>query len=106
MKVGKVMDVLQISRDTVRRYRIAGYLKAVRKPTGQYDYDADSVYLLKNKHQPRKTVLYARVSTYNQKIDLKNQVDNLQQFAIAKGYQINGLYQDIASGISCQQTRY
>ena len=44
--------------------------------------------------------IYARVSTYKQKQDLQNQIDNLKKFALAKGYTISGIYQDIASGIS------
>ena len=100
MKAGKVLDVLQISRTTLKTYREKGYLKAIQKPTGQFEYDPESVYLLKNKHQPRQTILYARVSTYKQKQDLQNQIDNLKKFALAKGYTINGIYQDIASGIS------
>lgn len=78
MKAGKVLDVLQISRTTLKTYREKGYLKAIQKPTGQFEYDPESVYLLKNKHQPRQTILYARVSTYRQKQDLQNQIDNLK----------------------------
>ena len=100
MKAGKVLDILQISRSTLKAYREKGYLKYTKLPTGQFNYDADSVYLLKNKHQPRETVLYARVSTYNQKADLQNQIDNLNKFALAKGYTVNHVYSDIASGIS------
>ena len=105
MKAGKVMEVLQISRSTLKRYRDLGYLKAELKPTGQFDYDPDSVYLMKNKHKPRQTVLYARVSTYNQKQDLKNQISNLQKFALAKGYTVDNTYQDIASGISFKKRK-
>lgn len=105
MKAGKVMEVLQISRSTLKRYRDLGYLKAELKPTGQFDYDPDSVYLMKNKHKPRQTVLYARVSTYNQKQDLKNQISNLQKFALARGYTVDNTYQDIASGISFKRRK-
>lgn len=100
MKAGKVLDILQISRSTLKAYREKGYLKYTKLPTGQFNYDADSVYLLKNKNQPRETVLYARVSTYSQKADLQNQIDNLNKFALAKGYTVNHVYSDIASGIS------
>lgn len=105
MKAGKVLDVLQISRTTLKTYRERGYLKYTKLPTGQFDYDADSVYMFKNKKQPRQTLLYARVSTYNQKKDLQNQIDNLKQFALAKGYTVNGVYSDIASGISFQKRK-
>lgn len=105
MKAGKVMEILQISRSTLRRYRNKGILKARELPTGQFDFDADSVYLLKNGRSKRQTVLYGRVSTYKQRTDLKNQMQELADFARAKGYTVDGVYQDIASGISFKNRR-
>lgn len=100
VKAGKVMDLLQISRSTLKRYREKGILKARRLPSGQYIFDDDSVFFLKNGRSPRLTLLYGRVSTYKQKHDLANQMQELQDFAAKKGYQVGGCYQDIASGIS------
>lgn len=100
MKAGKVMNLLQISRSTLKRYRENGTLKARRLPSGQYIFDDDSVFLLKNGRSPRLTLLYGRVSTYKQKHDLANQMQELRDFAEKKDYQIGGSYQDIASGIS------
>lgn len=100
MKAGKVMNLLQISRSTLKRYREKGILKASRLPSGQYIFDDDSVLLLKNGRSPRLTLLYGRISTYKQKHDLANQMQELQNFAEKKGYQVDGSYQDIASGIS------
>lgn len=100
MKAGKVMNLLQISRSTLKRYREKGILKASRLPSGQYIFDDDSVLLLKNGRSPRLTLLYGRISTYKQKHDLANQMQELQNFAEKKGYQVEGSYQDIASGIS------
>jgi predicted site-specific integrase-resolvase len=65
-----------------------------------YRYDADSVYALLNKNIPRNVVLYARVSTANQKKDLTNQVELLKQFCFQNGWRIQAVYQDVASGIS------
>lgn len=105
MKAGKVMEILQISRSTLRRYRNKGILKARELPTGQFDFDAYSVYLLKNGRSKRQTVLYGRVSTYKQRTDLKNQMQELADFSRAKGYTVDGVYQDIASGISFKNRR-
>lgn len=100
MKAGKVLDILQISRGTLIRYRRKGYLKYKELPTGHFDYDDDSVYLLKNKQSERYTFVYGRVSTYKQKQDLENQIEELLLFAKSKGYSVNNQYKDIASGIS------
>ena len=34
MKANQVMEILQISRSTLKRYREKGFIKAVQKPTG------------------------------------------------------------------------
>lgn len=105
MKAGKVMNLLQISRSTLKRYREKGILKARRLPSGQYTFDDDSVFLLKNGRSPRLTLLYGRVSTYKQKHDLANQMQELRDFAEKKGYHVGGSYQDIASGISFENRK-
>lgn len=105
MRAGKVMRLLNISRSTLRRYRIEGILKAEKKATNQYEFDADSVWLFKNKHEPRQTVLYGRVSTYKQKSDLANQMQELKDFAQSKGYHVDHTFADIASGISFKRRK-
>lgn len=100
MKANEVMKTLQISRPTLLRWRKAGILKARKLPTGHYDWDDDTVYKILNKGESRKTYLYARVSTPKQRADLDNQVTNLQHFALKQGYQVAGVFKDIASGIS------
>ena len=55
------------------------------------------VYSLLNKDVPRKSYIYARVSTYKQKNNLNNQIDLLKTFRFQSGYKINGIYSDIAS---------
>lgn len=105
MRAAEVLSILQITRPTLKSYREKGYIKATRLPNGHFDFDADSVYRLKNRNQPRQTVLYGRVSTYKQKKDLQNQMETLIQFAQKRGYQVDHQYQDIASGISFKNRR-
>lgn len=100
MKAKEVLQVLQISRPTLARYVKDGKLKVTLKGNGQYDYDIDSVYRMLNKDIERKTYIYARVSTSKQKKDLENQVRLLTNFCFQNGYVINGIFQDVASGIS------
>lgn len=100
MTAAEVLRILQITRPTLTKYVKEGKLKVTVKGNGRYDYDADSVYKMLNKDIERKTYLYARVSTSKQKKDLENQVQLLKNFCFQNGYIINGIYQDIASGIS------
>lgn len=105
MKANEVMKLLQISRSTLLRWRKDGILKATKLPSGQYDWDANSVFKILNKGETRGVYLYARVSTPKQKQDLENQIENLKSFAMKNGYQVSGLYQDIASGISFEKRK-
>lgn len=47
-----------------------------------------------------KTIIYSRVSTSNQKDDLKNQVEFLKQFANARGIIVDEVFEDIGSGLN------
>ena len=105
MKANEVMKLLQISRSTLLRWRKDGILKATKLPSGQYDWDANSVFKILNKGEVRGVYLYARVSTPKQKQDLENQIENLQSFTMKNGYQVKGLYKDIASGISFERRK-
>lgn len=49
MRARDVLNVLNISRPTLKRYREKGIIKASRLPTGYFDFDENSVYLLKTK---------------------------------------------------------
>lgn len=100
MTAKEVLRILQITRPTLTKYVKEGKLKVTVKGNGRYDYDADSVYKMLNKDIERKTYLYARVSTPKQKKDLENQVQLLKNFCFQNGYIVNGIFQDIASGIS------
>lgn len=103
MTANEVLRILQITRPTLTKYVKEKRIKVTVKGNGRYDYDADSVYKMLNKDIERKTYIYARVSTIKQKKDLDNQIQLLKTFCFQNGYVINGIYQDIASGISFEK---
>lgn len=105
MKASEVLQILQITRPTLTKYVKTGKIKITVKGNGQYDYDADSVYKMLNKDIERKTYLYARVSTPKQKKDLENQIQLLKHYCFQNGYAINGIFSDIASGISFENRK-
>lgn len=105
MKAKEVLQILRVTRPTLTKYVKEGLIKVSVKANGQYDYDSDSVYNLLNKDIERKTYIYARVSTAKQKKDLENQVNLLKTFCFQNGYVLNGVYQDIASGISFEKRK-
>ena len=105
MKAKEVLQILKVTRQTLTKYVKEGRVKVTIKGNGQYDYDSDSVYKLLNKDIERKTYIYARVSTAKQKKDLDNQVQLLKTFCFQTGYVLNGVYQDIASGINFEKRK-
>ena len=105
MKASEVLQLLKITRPTLTKYVKEGKIKVIVKGNGQYDYDVDSVYKMLNKDIERKTYLYARVSTVKQKKDLENQIQLLKNYCFQNGLQINGIYADIASGISFEKRK-
>lgn len=100
MKAKEVMQILRISNPTLSSYVKKGWIKVTPMPNGRYNYDEESVYDMLNAGIPRKTYIYARVSTYSQKADLNNQVEILKQFCFSRGMRIDGIFTDIAPGIS------
>lgn len=105
MKAQQVLQTLRITRPTLGKYCKEGKIRYSVLPNGRYDYHEDSVYAFLNKEVPRQTVIYARVSTAKQKTDLQNQVETLKGFCVQNGWQLHGIYQDVASGISFEKRR-
>jgi len=103
MKANEVLKILNITRPTLCKYVKEGYIKATLLPTGLYDYDENSVYafigIKKAKHNT-KIVSYSRVSTQNQKEQLKEQTNRIYESCIARGISLDYQYEDIKSGMS------
>ena len=94
MKAKEVMQILRISNPTLSSYVKKGWIRVTTMPNGRYNYDEESVYEMLNAGVPRKTYIYGRVSTHSQKADLN------KQFCFSRGMRIDGIFTDIASGIS------
>ena len=85
-------ELLGVSVKTLQRWDRDGILKANRTPTNRRYYTYDQYLQFKGiqtENDIRDTVIYARVSTRNQKDDLQNQVEFLKQFCNAKGMIVN-----------------
>jgi predicted site-specific integrase-resolvase len=102
MKAKEVLSILKISRPTLTKMVKEKSIDIFVKPNKRYEYESKSVYKHINGGD-RKTFIYARVSTSKQKIDLENQIELLKQYCFSKGLKIDGIYKDIASGISFEK---
>ena len=81
-------ELLNVSVKTLQRWDRDKILIAKRTPTDRRYYTYDQYLEFKgvsNDFNTKKKIIYTRVSTNNQKDDLKNQVKFLLDFANAKG---------------------
>lgn len=100
MKAREVLKVLKICRQTLSNYVKSGKLKVTKLGNGYYEYDNDSVYAFLNITLERKNIIYARVSTYKQKVDLSNQVTGLINYCNINKIKYDKVYQEIDSGVN------
>ena len=94
-------ELLGVSVKTLQCWDRDGIWKANRTPTDRRYYTYNQYLQFKGiqtKNDQRDIVIYARVSTRNQKDDLQNQVDFLKQFCNAKGMIVNQCIEEFGSG--------
>lgn len=94
---------------TLQRWDRDGILKAHRTPTDRRYYTYDQYLQFKGiqtENDVRDVVIYARVSTRNQKDDLHNQVEFLKQFCNAKGVIVNQCIEDFGSGLNYDRKKW
>ncbi|MBU5332085.1 IS607 family transposase [Anaerocolumna aminovalerica] len=101
--------LLGVSVKTLQRWDRDGILKANRTPTDRRYYTYDQYLQFKGiqkENDIRDIVIYARVSTRNQKDDLRNQVEFLKQFCNARGIIINQCIEDFGSGLNYNRKKW
>ena len=102
-------ELLGVSVKTLQRWDRDGILKANRTPTDRRYYTYEQYLQFKGiqtDNDIRDIVIYARVSTRNQKDDLHNQVEFLKQFCNAKGMIVNQCIEDFGSGLDYNRKKW
>lgn len=101
--------LLGVSVKTLQRWDRDGILRASRTPTDRRYYTYDQYLQFKGLHidsDIRTTVIYARVSTRNQKDDLKNQVEFLKTFCNARGMVVDQCIEEYGSGLNYNRKKW
>ena len=102
VKIGEAAKALGVSIQTLRRWEENEYLVPSRKSGGNTRYyDLDQL-LGKGKVEADLTVAYARVSSHDQKEDLKRQADVLAGYCTRQGWNFQ-VIQDLESGMNYQK---
>ena len=108
LKLTEAAKQLGVHPDTLRRWANAGKIKIAGKtPGGQRLFDlAELSALIKSSTnrplqivQKKLTIAYARVSSHDQKKDLQRQVEHLQLFCTANGWE-HEVIEDLGSGMN------
>ena len=93
--------VLGVSYVTLRRWIKEGKIRAVQTLGGKYRIPESEVKRLLSGIESRevRAIIYARVSSNDQKSDLERQIQYLTQYCSAKGYKVIDILSDVASGL-------
>lgn len=97
MKLSTFAKEKGISYKTAWRWWKAGVIKGKQMPSGTIILDKE---FLVNDSKDTKAIIYARVSSSQNKSNLESQSDRLQQYCTAKGYQVHKVIKEIGSGLN------
>lgn len=100
-RIGKTVKTLQ-------RWDNSGKLIANRTPTNRRFYTEQQYndFMGVATKNDRVNVVYARVSTANQKDDLNNQVEFLKAYCNANGVIVNEVITDVGSGLNYNRKKW
>jgi putative resolvase len=102
IKIGEAAKILGVSIQTLRRWESIGYLIPHRKSNGQTRYYDLEQLIGKEIIEERLTIAYARVSSHDQKEDLKRQAEVLADYCTRQGWNFE-VIQDLGSGMNDQK---
>mgnify|MGYP003884661235 CR=1 FL=1 len=100
LSTGEVAKIFGVSYTAVKKWTYSGKIKFIKTPGGRYRYPESEVRRLLGLVPKRKAVVYARVSSADQKDDLERQKNRLIEFARSKGYEDVIVLDDVASGLN------
>jgi len=98
-RTGEAAKRLGVTRMTVLRWIRAGKIKAYKVGREHRIPESEIKRILEGK-VPDEVVIYARVSSRDQKEDLERQVEYLKGYCTTKGYKVARILTDIASGLN------
>ncbi|BCU69683.1 IS607 family transposase [Stygiolobus caldivivus] len=96
-------QLLGISYSTLLRWIREGKIRVVTTEGGKYRIPYSEVKKYLERREESRAVIYARVSSADQKEDLERQINYLTNYATAKGYKVVEVLKDIASGLNTQR---
>ncbi|ADL19138.1 First ORF in transposon ISC1913 [Acidilobus saccharovorans 345-15] len=96
-------QLLGISYSTLLRWIREGKIRAATTEGGRYRIPYSEVKRYLEGREGTRAVIYARVSSADQREDLERQINYLTNYATAKGYRVVEVLKDVASGLNTQR---
>lgn len=106
MKLSQYAKKYGITYRTAFRWWQNGQIKGFQKPSGTIIVTEGEEETPVARAVAAKVVVYARVSSLNQKESLDRQVARLEDYCAAKGYQISQIVKEIASGVNDNRRKF
>lgn len=98
------MKLSQWAKNNGLCYRTAYNLfKSNKLPVDAYQLETGTIIVKENTEISQESlgvVIYARVSSHEQKEDLNRQIERLKNYCAYNGMKISGIYSEIASGLN------
>lgn len=104
VSIGEAAKEVGVSVITIRRWAQAGKLPYELSPSGRYRFKLSDLKTVRPRTAlgDRITINYARVSSHDQREDLVRQVQILESYSAANGWQYETI-QDLGSGLNYQK---
>ena len=109
MRCKEALDLLKVHRVTLNKYVREGKIRVTELANGRYEYNDDDIYAFIGKRVEKhgtKIISYSRVSTQNQKDQLKEQTKRIYDSCIARGIVLDEQLEDIGSGMSSDRKNF
>lgn len=98
------MKLSQWAKNNGLCYRTAYNLfKSNKLPVQAYQLETGTIIVkdtVDSSQKPSDVVIYARVSSHDQKEDLNRQIERLKNYCAYNGMKVSGIYSEIASGLN------
>lgn len=109
MRAKEVLEILKVHRVTLNTYVREGKIRVAPLANGRYEYNDEDVFAFigkKKKTHGTKVISYSRVSTYEQRNQLKEQTQRIYESCISRGLALDEQFEDIGSGMSFDRKNF
>ncbi len=101
VSIGVIAEIFGVTAQTIRNWTEDGMFKITRTQGGHRRYSLDEIGELQGmEEKEKKTIIYARVSSHDQKKDLQRQIEELESYCKTQKIENIETLRDIGSGIN------